>query len=117
MIHLPISLQAWDTPAFPAALRQELEDLGGDALPLQQGLSLSSAVADGRVEVMFIGAREDARFIHARVGIFYAGIVAGCNCADDPTPVEPQHEYCELQLVIDRASAETTVTLVADAQA
>lgn len=111
MIHLPVSLQAWDTPAFPAALRQELEDLGGDALPLQQGLSLSSAVADECIEVMFISATGDARHIRARVGVFFAGIVAGCNCADDPTPVESQHEYCELQLVIDRATSATAIEL------
>ena len=41
-----------------------------------------------------------------------SGIIAGCSCADDPTPVDTTTEYCELQLEIDRESAETRVILL-----
>jgi hypothetical protein len=43
------------------------------------------------------------------VGIFYAGIITGCNCADDPTPVEAQKKYCEIHLTIDRTNAAANI--------
>lgn len=113
MIHLPASLAAWGSPGFKGVLRHELEQLDGGQLPLQQGLSHTSHALEDKFTVVVNGASEDARAIHAKVGIFYEGIVAGCNCADDPTPVEPQPEYCEVMLAIDKASAATTVTLLA----
>lgn len=110
MLHLPDSLRAWGTPGFAAALQRELAQQS-DALPLQQGLTMTSHVSDGRIEVMLLGAEEAPDAIHVRVGIFFAGVVAGCNCADDPTPVTPQPEYCELQLDIDMTTAKTTAVL------
>lgn len=106
MIHLPDSLHAWGTADFPAVLKRELAE-HADALPLQQALSGASAVADEPVTVVLLDAQADETSIHAKVGIFFAGILAGCSCADDPTPVEPQPEYCELVLEIDRVTAET----------
>ena len=50
--------------------------------------------------------------IRVTVGIFYTGIIAGCSCADDPTPVEENTEYCEVQLEIDKKTAETTIALL-----
>jgi len=63
---------------------------------------------------MIMNASEEADFIHAKVGIFYSGIIAGCSCADDPTPISELNEYCEVQLAIDKNTAEATVTLVPD---
>ena len=40
--------------------------------------------------------------------------LGGGQLPDDPTPVEPQNEYCELLFAIDKATAETTITLSAD---
>lgn len=63
---------------------------------------------------MVLGASDDPGFIHARVGVFFTGIIAGCSCADDPTPVDTQNEYCELRLTIAKATAEAAVTPLAD---
>lgn len=114
MIHLPDALKAWGTPEFRAALKQELELLEPGSLPLQEGLSTSSYALDDQVSAVLIAATERPDSIQARVGIFYHGVIAGCSCADDPTPVEPQNEYCELLLDIDRLSAATKVTLAPD---
>ena len=110
-LRLPDSAAAWDSPAFQAVLKRELEAQAAQ-LPLQQALSSSSAVGGDNIEVMVIAAEVDAGHIYARVGIFFSGIVAGCNCADDPTPVESQSEYCELLVSIDLATAAATVSLV-----
>jgi hypothetical protein len=113
-IELPLAAGAWRTPAFGSVLEREIEALGGARLPLQQGLVSTSYALDGEVEVMLITAAEAAEAIHARVGVFFSGITAGCNCAGDPTPVEPQPEYGELNVTIDKASARATLAPVAE---
>lgn len=110
MLHLPEAAKAWGTPAFAAALKAELSGRGSE-LPLQQAVCATSAVTDDRIEALLLDASEDGGRIHAKVGIFFSGIVAGCSCADDPTPVEPVQEYCELLLSIDAATGATIVGL------
>lgn len=114
MVQLPRALRAWNTPAFEATLKDELEQLGAGHLPLQQGLSASSQVLDGEISVMLIKAAELPDRIRVRVGVFYAGIIAGCNCADDPSPVDANPEYCELWVEIDKSGAHVRVALTED---
>lgn len=114
MIRLPESLAAWGSPGFEAAFKREVEQLSPDVLPLQQGLAHTSAVAGNGFSVRLIGSRADAARLHVRAGIFYAGIVGGCSCADDPTPVEAQPEYCELLFDINRMNGEAKVSLLPD---
>lgn len=112
MIRLPHALAAWNTPAFAATLKRELTALDPACLPLQAAVSASSVALDAPIEVMVLDATADAGCIQARVGVLFSGIVAGCNCADDPTPVAAQPEYCELLLAIDRSTAATTAALI-----
>ena len=114
MSRLPKSLHAWNTPAFRDVLKQEIEQLDAGALPLQQGLSSSSYVTDRPYQAMIISVSEEAGLIRVKAGIFYTGVIAGCSCADDPTPIDEVNEYCELRFDIDRTSADTTVTLLTD---
>ncbi|MDO9600903.1 MAG: hypothetical protein Q7J02_01170 [Rhodocyclaceae bacterium] len=114
MMHLPKSVKAWNQPGFRATLKLEIEQLPSGQLPLQQCLSSSSHALDDAVSVMVLGVSDDSGFIHARVGVFFSGIIAGCSCADDPTPVDTQNEYCELQLTIAKETAETAVKPLAD---
>jgi hypothetical protein len=104
---------AWGTPEFPATLKREIEALDPGLLPLQQGLSTTSYVTGARHTAMIIASREDGDRIHVRAGVFYAGIVAGCSCADDPTPIEEQHEYCEILIEINKHTAEGLISLQA----
>jgi hypothetical protein len=114
MIRFIDALNAWGTPDFNAILRQEIERLTADQLPLQQGLSTGSHALDNRLRAMIISAADKGNTIRARAGIFYTGIIAGCSCADDPSPVNEENEYCEVQLDIDKATAATTVVLLAE---
>ena len=111
MLRLPDTIAAWNTPGFTAVLQRELATQAA-ALPLQQAAAFTSVVLDAPPEVMFIGAAATAERLDVRVGVFFAGIVAGCACADDPTPVEAQPEYCELLLAIDRSTAAATAALI-----
>lgn len=114
MIRLSKALTAWGTPEFRDILKQDIEHLDAGQLPLQQGLSTGSYAMGDKFSVMIIGVTDDDKVIHAKAGVFYGGIIAGCSCADDPTPVDEHHEYCEVQFDIDKITAETTVTLAAE---
>ncbi|MGA7800342.1 MAG: hypothetical protein WCC36_05985 [Gammaproteobacteria bacterium] len=114
MIQLARSANAWGTEEFEDILKTELEQLGPDQLPLQQGLSVGGYATDSGVNVMIISVSERAGDIHVKAGIFYKGIIAGCSCADDPTPVDEHSEYCEVRIEIDKDTAETKVVLVGE---
>ncbi|MES9972332.1 MAG: hypothetical protein ABW092_20055 [Candidatus Thiodiazotropha sp.] len=114
MIHLPKALNAWNVDDFNTILKGELESIDPGELPLQQGLTLSSMVSAEPFNVIVIDSKEASATIHCKVSIIYSGIIAGCSCADDPTPLDLQTEYCELLLAIDKLSAETQVELISD---
>ncbi len=114
MIRLTKSLAAWETPGFEAILRQELTGLGIEHLPLQQGLGSSSYATDRPPQVMIISSAEVDGAIRVRAGIFYTGIIAGCSCADDPTPVDEQSEYCVVLVNIDTVTGAATIVLAED---
>lgn len=111
---LPRTLSAWNTAGFGETFRHEVEQLDADLLPLQQGLSGTSSVADEPFKVILIRATEAGGCIRVKAGVFYAGMLGGCSCADDPTPLEAQPEYCELWFEIDKHSGEARVGLVPD---
>ena len=114
MIRLTKTLDAWGTPDFKDILKKEIEQMGADQLPLQQGLSTGSYAIDNKLHAMIIGVSEGADFIQVKAGIFYSGVIAGCSCADDPTPVNEENEYCVVQLNISKITAETTVALLVE---
>ena len=112
---LPVdALAAWGTDAFDEQFKALVEVLPHSALPLQQGLERSSYVSSEPFRVMVRSKGEERGMLHVEAGIFYSGIIAGCSCADDPTPIEPQTEYCTVQFTIERDSGETRVSLLAD---
>lgn len=114
MIRLTTSVDAWGTPDFTEVLKKEIEQMDAGQLPLQQGLSASSYALDDKFSVMIMNVSEEAGFIHAKAGIFYSGIIAGCSCADDPTPTSELNEHCEVRIDINKKTAETTIVLLPD---
>lgn len=112
LLHLPEAARAWGGADFGTALKAELEALGAQALPLLAGMQHGSHVPDTPLEVMALRAQAVPGGVLARVGVFFASVLGGCSCADDPTPVEAQPEYCELEIRLDPVSgrAEARVT-------
>ena len=103
---------AWGTPVFRDILKTALEQLGVEQLPLQQGLSQSSHACDDNIKAVIISAVEKSGHIRATAGLFYTGIIPGCSCADDPTPVDAYAEHCEVQIDINLQTAETIISLL-----
>ena len=112
MIKLPLSLQAWGTEIFNDVLKNEIGGLDTSLLPLQQGLQYSSIDNGENLSVMIVKTVDDMDNILVTAGLFYTGIIAGCNCADDPTPVDENNEYCEVLFCINKITTVTTVTLI-----
>lgn len=112
LIKLPDTLNAWATPDFERILKREIQQLDVGLLPLQAGLSQTSYVTDAAISVVALNVSETADLIRVKTGVFYAGIIAGSCCADDPTPVCEQTEYCEVVFEINKSTAEATVALV-----
>lgn len=108
------SVAAWNSPTFAATLIDEIQALGPghpELQPLLQAcLAQTSAVADEPLSVYLLSSDEQDGRIRARLGVFYAGIVAGCSCADDPSPVDSITEHCEWLLEMDAASGDAHLT-------
>ena len=109
---LPHTLASWNTPGFHETFKREAEALDAGLLPLQQGLTWTSTVADEPFSIVPIAAEATAGGLRIKAGVFYAGFIGGCSCADDPTPLESQLEYCVLRFEIDGKDGATRVDLL-----
>jgi len=112
MMRLEEALRAWGTSDFEEVLKRELSQLPMGSLPLQHGLTGGNYVADTPISAMISSVVDLQDVIRVRAGIFYQGVIGGCSCTDDPTPVSEINEYCEVQLDIDKTSAAAVVTLI-----
>lgn len=111
MITLIESLHAWESPTFSDVFKREVDQLDGKLLPLQQGLSQGSVANEDVFNVVVLSVSEQPDFIRVKAGIFYSSVIAGCACADDPTPENKLPEYCEVLFEISRDTADTRITL------
>jgi len=112
MIRLVDSVKAWGSPEFESSFKNEIANLDRQLLPLQEGLSKSSHVSESLLEPVVLSTSETASVISVKTGIFYSGIIAGSCCADDPTPLCEENEYCEVIVDIDKATGEATIRLL-----
>ena len=112
MIRLTNSLNTWGSPAFENSFRDEIEALDSEHLPLQQGLTQSSYVSDSGFSIVMLNSFDTAGVIQVKTGVFYSGVIAGSCCSDDPTPLNEQTEYCEMQVEISKSTAEAKITLL-----
>lgn len=110
IIRFQQALAVWGTPQFESVLKLEMAH-AVDELPLQQGLTVGSQVTAAPISVVIHNVSATEKLIRVRAGIFYASVIGGCSCADDPTPIDENTEYCEVQLEIDRESGGVTVGL------
>ena len=112
MLRLSNSLHSFADTNFESSLKNEIEQLDAKLLPLQQGLSVGGYALYDAFTVMIIGVSEHDTHLHIKAGIFYQGVIAGCSCADDPSPTDVTTEYCEVLFEVDRETGEASVSLV-----
>jgi len=112
MLQLTKSLQAWNSAEFKSTFIQQLSQLSLDELPLQQALLLGSYATKDKLQIMVNSMTEQQHSLLITTGIFYSSIIAGCNCSDDPTPVDLNSEYCEMLFTINKLTAETDIKII-----
>ena len=112
MIKLTESVKAWGSPSFKEIFRNEVSQLDGSLLLLQQGMTRGSYANVDNFHVVLLGFDENGESIRANVGIAYSSVIAGCACADDPSSEELLSEYCELHFDINKQTAETSIILL-----
>ena len=95
------TLAAWPSPLRDSILKQELEGLDPGLLPLREAMARGNQVAAEPVRVLVLATGEDEDGYWARVGLLFASLVGGCQCADDPSPLEALPEYAELEIRVD----------------
>lgn len=106
------AIESWGTPGFRDVLKEEIGRMDAAAFPLQQALTRGNFLPGEKPGVMINGIDAFEDTIVVRVGLLFAGVDTGSCCADDPTPVQPHHEYCVIQLEIERATGQTRMTLL-----
>jgi len=112
MIKLRNALDAWESSEFDDLLKADIDQMTVDQLPLQQAITSSSYALDTNIKSIIINKTDDSDAIQIKAGIYYTGIIAGCNCADDPSPADEVQEYCVVQIQIDKVTAETDIMLL-----
>jgi hypothetical protein len=108
---LACALRAWPSRSFAQALKRELEDLHIRYLPLEKGTTHGGMVDDDALTVTVLGVEETGEYILAKIGVFFTEIVICCGCGDDPMSV---NAYCQMQVVINKQSAEASFELLED---
>ena len=103
------SAAAWGSDGFEATLKAELRRLDHESLPLVAAMSHGSHVAEMPIDPVVLHSEEVEGTLRVKVGIFFASINAGSCCADDPTPLCEENEYCEIVLTIDRQSGDARI--------
>jgi len=112
MVAFTKSLIACGTPRFETEFKRELSTLPLDSLPLRNAMLHSSLCVDGSVEPMVLSVSDEADALKVKAGVFFTGVDAGSCCADDPSGPCEQTEYCEILVVIDKASGKGNIILL-----
>lgn len=109
MPRFPDSARTWQSDAFAQSIKAEIEALGAEYLPLDQGVTQGGFVADENITAIVLNATGNGQHILAHVGVFFNEIVAGCNCGDEPDSI---NVYCKLEIRIDSITAEAEISVV-----
>jgi len=109
MVLLEKTLRAWGSQTFSDNLKIELAELDDLLDYLQKAMSGSSYATTEGMEILILSMSERNEIIEVDVGVFYSGLVPGCNCSDDPSPESVNQEYCELSIKLDKRTAAATI--------
>lgn len=113
-IDLTRVMDASGSSKFKDILKQAIESLDPTLLPLQQGLTQSNYVSARPHSAIILGITERTDVVCVKSAIIYTGLIAGCQCADDPSTGDEVNEYCEIMLHINKTSALAEIQLLDD---
>ncbi|MEO5344077.1 MAG: hypothetical protein H7842_12210 [Gammaproteobacteria bacterium SHHR-1] len=111
---LPNTLAALEHPDLPRILQAELQSAAHQP-PLQDLLQAAlrhgSQALDESLQVLLQGLTLEPERAELRLNLLFQGVIAGCNCADDPSPQQATTaEQCPLRLRIDRRTGQAQLS-------
>jgi hypothetical protein len=109
MLSFPRPLNAWKTDGFRPILKAEIEGMGAEYLPLDEGTSQGGFVDDSKITATVLSVKDEANSIAAEVGVFFTEIVAGCSCGDEPDSLKA---YCRMRILIEKATANARISVI-----
>lgn len=101
VIVLPDSLAAWGSGDFASVLKREVIALGAEQLPLAQGLARGGMVDAENLDASVLAFHETDAGLVVKLGLFYAEVIGGCNCNDDPVGCSA---YGVVRVTLDRTT-------------
>ena len=106
MTKFPKTLSAWNTELFDETLRMEIiKSLGINSLPL------GGYVDDESVSLIILSAADIGVVIQCKVGIWFDEVLPCCGC---PNGAMKRATYCEVQIGIDKSTAEAEFVVTSD---
>jgi len=105
------ALRNWGTDSFERTLKNEIENLKTETLPLGHGISQGGHIDDSKITATILSTTDNSSVIKTKAGIFFTEIVGGCNCNDDPVEV---NAYCEIRINIDKTTANADIDAFQD---
>jgi hypothetical protein len=103
------TIASFNSEDFSKEFKAAVLSLGVSELNLQQAVQLGSVALPENLEVMLLNSCMQDHTLVVRSGIFFRSIIAGCNCADDPTPPNSLQEYAEVSFQIDSRDASYVI--------
>jgi hypothetical protein len=91
-----------DSPEFALWLQQKLGALPASQFDLQQALQRGSFALPETLRVSILSIERQGVTARIRINLFFKSVIAGCNCADDPTPADTLDEYGSATLLLDQ---------------
>lgn len=107
MTMLKESATAWGTTSFASTLKAEMETLRSGMLPIAHVIGDGNRLDDSDLGVIVNEVSDDAGYIYAKVGVFFAEIVNCTTCSGGSGMCD--EAYCELVVIIDKASGAATI--------
>ncbi len=94
-----------------SALVRTLEQLPYGTLPLHEACTQGGVVDDSGLSVSVLRYAASDSHVTVRLGVFFAEVVGGCNCHDDPVAT---HSYALLGLRIARGDGTAEIQLLSE---
>jgi len=111
MLYLPRTARV-DRNELEATFKAEIAALAPGDLSLERGMSHGSIAKADALSAMVITSTIDPTRVRIHAGLFFTSVVAGCACANDPTPMNDEPEYCEAVFEIDRPGGAAHMQLL-----
>lgn len=103
MIDITIFNQDYDSESFSCSLKNYIENLPTNTLPLNQCTTQGGIVDDSNISASILSVSDTEDCIKAKTGVFFTEIVGGCSCGDDPVSL---NVYCEIIVFFNKHTGE-----------